>query len=70
MGHVVLRVRTRYEAGDWITKTGAPNALNSVLRKLMLEQVAFCTPALTGFAAKCYGERRTSVVSPFLGREG
>ena len=27
----------------------------------MLEQMAACTPALTGFVAKCYGERPASV---------
>ncbi|CAM9536161.1 unnamed protein product, partial [Laminaria digitata] len=49
-----------HEADKWIIQTDASNAFNSVLRKPMLEQVAACTPALTGFVAKCYGERPAS----------
>ena len=59
--HVALRARIHHETGSWIFQTGASNAFNSVFRKPMLEQVAACTPALTGFVAKCYGERPASV---------
>lgn len=65
MGHVALRARIHLpgtpEAGNWIIiQTDASNAFNSVLRMRMLEQVAACAPALTGFVAKCYGERTAS----------
>ena len=56
-GHVALRARMHHEVENWIIQTDASNAFNLVLRKPMLEQVAACTPALTGFVAKCYGER-------------
>ena len=57
--HVTLRARIHHEAG--IIQTDVSNAFNSVFRKPMLEQVAACAPALTGFVAKCYGERPASV---------
>ena len=53
--HAAFRARIHHEAGNWIIQTDASNTFNSVFRKPMLEQVAVCTPALTGFAAKCYG---------------
>ena len=56
--HVTLRARIHHEAG--IIQTDVSNAFNSVFRKPMLEQVAACAPALTGFVAKCYGERPAS----------
>lgn len=59
--HVALRARVHHEAGNWVIQTDASNAFNSILRKPMLEQVASCTPALTGFVAKCYGERPAPV---------
>ena len=61
MEHVALRARIHHEAGNWIIQKDASNAFNSVFRKPMLEQVAACTPALTGVVAKCYGERPASV---------
>ena len=48
-------------AGNLIIQTDVSNVFNSVFRKPMLEQVTACTPALTGFVAKCYGERPASV---------
>ena len=42
-------------------QTDASNAFNSVFLKPMLEQVAACTPTLTGFVSKCYGEKPASV---------
>ena len=33
---------------NWIIRTDASNAFNSVFRKPMLEQVLACTPSLTG----------------------
>ena len=59
--HVPLRARIDNEAGNCMIQTDASNAFNSVFRKPMLEQVAACTPALTAFVAKCYGERPASV---------
>ncbi|CAN0467810.1 unnamed protein product, partial [Scytosiphon promiscuus] len=38
----------------------ALKAFNSALRKPVLERVTACTPSLTGFVAKCYGERPAS----------
>ena len=35
----------------------------------MLEPVAACTPALTGFVAKCYGQRTASVIFQMESRE-
>ena len=61
VAHVVLRARIQHEAGNWIIQTNAFNAFNSVQRKPMLEQVVACTPALTGFVAKRYGERPASM---------
>lgn len=58
---IALRARIHHEAGDWIIQTDASNVFNSVLRKPVLEQVAACTPVLTGFVAKWYGERSASV---------
>ena len=60
MEHVALRARTHHEAGNWIIQPDASNAFNSVLRKLMLEHLTACTPAHTGFVAKCYVEKPTS----------
>ena len=60
--HVALRAIIHHEAGNWIIQTGASNAFNSVQRKPMLEQVAASTPALTGFVARCYGERPAYVL--------
>ena len=51
--HVALHARIDHEAGNWIIQTDASNAFNSVFWKPMLEQVAACKPALTGFVAKC-----------------
>ena len=59
--HVALRARIHHEAGNWIILAGASNAVNSVLRKPMLEQVTACTLTLTGPVAKCHGERPASV---------
>ena len=58
---VALRARIHREVGNWTIQTDASNAFNSVFRKPMLEQVAACTPVLTGFVANCYGERPASV---------
>ncbi|CAN0534910.1 unnamed protein product, partial [Scytosiphon promiscuus] len=44
-----------------IIQTDAPNAINSALRKPILEHAATCTPALTESVAKCNGERPASV---------
>ena len=60
--HVALRARIHHAAGNRIIQTDASNAFNSVFRKPMLEQVAACTPAFTGFVVKCYGEKPASVV--------
>ena len=62
MEHVALRARINHEADNWIIQTDAPNAFNPILRKPMLEHVAACTPALTGFVAKCDDERLTASV--------
>lgn len=43
-------------------QTDAPSAFNSILRKLMLENVAAYTPALTEFVTKCHDERPASLV--------
>ena len=62
VGHVVFSARIHHEAGNYTIPTVASNAFNLVLQKPMLEQVDACAPALTGFAAKCYGERPASVL--------
>ena len=49
---VAIRARIHHEAGTWIIQTGASNAFDSVLWKPMLEQIAACTPALTGFVSR------------------
>ena len=59
--HVAQRARIHHETGNWIIQTDASSAFNSVFWNPMLEQVAACTPAPTGFVAKCYGERPASV---------
>ena len=59
--HVALLARIHHKARNWIIQTDVSNAFNSVLRKPMLEQVAACTPALTGFVAKYYGGRPASL---------
>ena len=59
--HVALCARINHVAGNLIIQTDVSNVFNSVFRKPMLEQVTACTPALTGFVAKCYGERPASV---------
>ena len=59
----VACARIHHEGVNGIIQTDASNALNSVLRKPILEQVTVRTPAFTGFAAKCYGERPASVLS-------
>ena len=59
--HVALRTRIHHEAGNGIIQTDASKAFNSVFRMPILDQVAACTPALTEFVAKCYGERPTAV---------
>ena len=38
--NTALRARIHHEVGNWITQTDASNALKSILRKPMLEQVA------------------------------
>ena len=55
--HVALCAIIYHEAGNWTIQTDTSYAFDSVLRKPMLEQVVDCTPALTGFVAKCYVER-------------
>ena len=50
-------------------QTDASNAFNSVFLKPVLEQVAACSPALMGIAARCYGERPASVFFQMDSRE-
>ena len=59
--HVALLARIHHEVGSWTIQTDASTAFNSVFRKPMVEQVAACTPTLTGFVAKCYSKRPASV---------
>ena len=61
MEQVALRVRVHHEAKNWLVFTDCSNAFNTVKRTAVLAEVAICAPALTSFAAKCYGERSAPV---------
>ena len=58
--HVAISARIHHEVGNWIIQIVASNAFTSVFRKPILE-VSACTPELTRFVAKRYGERPASV---------